>query len=121
MNPSESVARHLPLKPVFFSILLVLADGASHGYGILKAIEARTEGAIRLEPGNLYRYVKKLLDLGLIAEADDVRDPSGDERRRYYALTQLGRDVVRAEAIRMRGLVRAAEDRSIIAPGEAST
>lgn len=115
----DDVSGHLPLKPVLFWILLVLVDGARHGYGILKEIDARTEGRIRLEPGNLYRYVKKLLDGGLIDEV--VAPPQGassDDRRRYYVVTALGREVVRAEAERMKRLVSAAESRHLIGPDE---
>lgn len=107
---------HLPLKPALFWILLVLVDGPAHGYGILKEIEARSGGNVRLEPGNLYRYLRKLLDTELITEVDDVDDDSSDERRRYYRVTALGREVARAEAERMRSLVRAATDRRLIAP-----
>lgn len=118
----EATAAHLPLKPVLFWILLVLVDGASHGYALLKEIEARTEGGIRLEPGNLYRYLKKLLDSGLIEEVDAPGEGSGrDDRRRYYEITVLGRSVVGAEAARMRGLVRAAEERALLGPDGATT
>lgn len=119
MTHPDDASRHLPLKPVLFWILLVLVDGASHGYGILKEIEARTEGAIRLEPGNLYRYVKKLLELGLVIEVEAPRGDDGDERRRFYDLTDLGGAVVRAEAERMRALVQAAEARSLLGPTKA--
>jgi len=113
----EKVARHLPLKPVLFWILLVLVDGVCHGYGILKEIEVRTDGGVRLEPGNLYRYVKKLLDTGMIEEVDSpTEDASSDDRRRYYGVTSLGRAVARAEAERMRYLVSAAESRRLIGP-----
>lgn len=120
MHTDHEISRHLPLKPVLFWILLVLVDGASHGYRVLKEIEARTDGAIRLEPGNLYRYVKKLLELGLIEEVDAPVEADGsDERRRFYDLTPLGLGVVRAEAERMRSLVRAAESRALLGPTEA--
>lgn len=122
MSLHDDVSRHLPLKPVLFWILLVLVDGASHGYRILKEIEARTDGAIRLEPGNLYRYVKKLLALELVTEVEKPAEADGsDERRRYYDLTPLGTRVVRAEAERMRNLVRAAESRALLDPSEAGS
>lgn len=117
----DRIARHLPLKPVLFWILLVLVDGVRHGYGILKEIEARTDGGVRLEPGNLYRYVKRLLDDGLIDEVDPPSEQdSADERRRYYGVTALGRDVVRAEAERMKRLVAAAESRNLVGPDGAT-
>lgn len=99
---------YLPLKAVDFHILLVLTDGDRHGYGIVKDIEQRSDGHIRLEPGNLYRYVRRLVDSGLIAPAE--RRPIGaDERRRYYRVTGLGRRVLAAEVSRMRALIRVAE------------
>lgn len=105
-----STDRHLPLKPVDFHILLVLTEADLHGYGIVKEIEERTGGGIRLEPGNLYRYVRRLVDEGLVTPA--AREPiDGEERRRYYAVTPLGRQVLAAEASRMRSLVAAAEER----------
>ena len=109
-SPTTDITCHLPLKPVLFWILLVLSEGASHGYRLLKEIEQRTDGRLRLEPGNLYRYLKKLLDTGLIEPVDPPpHATSTDDRRRYYAVTDLGRAVARAEAERMRSLVSAAE------------
>jgi DNA-binding PadR family transcriptional regulator len=91
-------------------ILLVLLDGERHGYAIVKEIETRTEDSMRLEPGNLYRYIKKLIDLGFVAEADERRAPDAeDERRRYYRITATGREATEAEAARMRALAAAAE------------
>jgi DNA-binding PadR family transcriptional regulator len=106
---------HLPLKAVDFHILLVLTDGDLHGYGIVKEIESRTDGGIRLEPGNLYRYIRRLADQGMLEPADRRTVSSvgqgGAERRRYYSVTGYGRDVLAAEASRMRSLVAAADAR----------
>ena len=97
---------HLPLKPVDFVLLLVLSEGEAHGYGLVREIAERTGGAIRLEPGNLYRVIRRLLDDGLVAEADRRRAAdSDDERRRYYRLTPLGARVARLEAHRLRALL----------------
>ena len=107
--PTES-DRHLPLKPVYFLILVVLLNGDRHGYCLVKEIDRRTDGSVRLEPGNLYRFIRKLLDLGLVGEAGaQAADDSEDERRRYYTITPLGRSVVSAETARMKQLVRAVE------------
>ncbi len=101
---------HLPLKAVDFHILLVLTDQALHGYGIVKAIETRTEGSIRLEPGNLYRYVRRLEEVALVEPAGhrESDGPAGG-RRRYFRVTDLGRQVLAAEASRMRRLAAAVE------------
>lgn len=99
---------HLPLKPVDLHVLLVLTDGACHGYGIVKAIAERTDGSLRLEPGNLYRYVRRLVEIGAVERADR-RAAEGDERRRYYRVTSWGRRLLAAEAERMRVLAAAVD------------
>ena len=115
-RPDGAVAL-LPLKPVELEVLLVLHDGELHGYGMAKAIEARTRGVMRLEPANLYRQVRRLVDQGLVQEAGRRRSAdTGDERRRYFRITALGRRVLAAEAQRLRDLVEAAAARDLI-PG----
>jgi DNA-binding PadR family transcriptional regulator len=93
----------LPLSPAAFHVLLALAGCERHGWAIRKEVAQRTDDRIRLSPGTLYGLIKRLLDQGLIAESDS-RPPLewDDERRRYYALTELGRRVAEADAERMR-------------------
>lgn len=101
--------RFLPLKPVELQLLLVLAEHECHGYGLVQAIAERTDGLVTLEPGNLYRVIKRLLADGLVAECERRPAPDlADERRRYYRLTPLGARVVAAELDRLARLVAAA-------------
>ena len=106
----------LPLKPVDFLVLLVLSDGERHGYGIVQDIEAETDGAVRMLPGNLYAVLGRLLRDGLVQESGrrPARDLD-DERRRYYALTPLGRRVAIAEARRMEETLSMARAKNLIA------
>jgi DNA-binding PadR family transcriptional regulator len=105
-----SVPDHLPLKPVAFQILLSLADAERHGYGITQDIAGRTSARMRLEPGNLYRSLKAMLDAGLIEESERRPAPDlDDERRRYYRITTLGRRVAAAETTRLEALVAEAK------------
>ena len=60
---------YLPLKAVDFHVLLVLTGHELHGYGIVKEIESRSGGRLRLEPGNLYRYIRRLVQEGMIEAA----------------------------------------------------
>lgn len=110
MAPSRSrVERLLPLKPAFYLILLALADSDCHGYAIKKDVLRRTEGRVTLGPGTLYRSIRQLEDLGLIAETNARPDPVlDDERRRYFRITPMGRRVVTAETERLSQLVEAA-------------
>jgi DNA-binding PadR family transcriptional regulator len=104
-----SVSDYLPLSPAFFHILLSLGEGERHGYALKREIAARTDGKLKLGPGVLYGSINRLFELGLIEESDERPDPHlDDERRRYYRITTLGREVARAEASRMRELAEMA-------------
>ena len=116
-EPHENPEAHLPLSPAIFHILLALADEERHGYGIMKEVEARTEGRVTLGPGTLYGAIKRLLVQGIVAEVDERPDPDlNDERRRYYRLTNLGTQVLRAEVARLTRLVEQARSKRL-APG----
>lgn len=111
----EKLTEHLPVTPRDFLILLALARGEAHGYGILKEVEEETGNGVYLDPANLYRSLKRLMKAGLVSESD--KRPAADledERRKYYALTELGARVVQAEAERLRTLAEVAVSRSLI-------
>ena len=105
---------HLPLKPVDLELLLALAAEERHGYGLVQAVAEHTSGLLVLDPGNLYRVIKRLLADGLVAESGQ-REPAdaGGERRRYYRITPLGGRVLAAELERLRTLVNAASTREL--------
>jgi DNA-binding PadR family transcriptional regulator len=104
-----------PLPSAAFHILLVLADGDLHGYGIMRQVAKETGDKIRLGPGTLYGSIKTLLDARLIEETGEAPDAAlGHERRRYYRLTASGRKTARAEAERMAELVRIAKAKRIL-------
>ena len=106
----------LPLSPAVFHVLLALADAERHGYGIIKEVEARTEGRVRLGPGTLYGSIKRMLEQGLVEESGERPDAGlDDERRRYYRLTGFGRRVAAAEAERLSGLVATARAKQLLA------
>ena len=105
----------LPLTPAVFHILLALADGERHGYGIMLEVDRITSGQLRLGPGTLYRSIQRMLVDGLIVERKEAVDPDvDDERRRYYRLTKIGLEVARAEAQRLDALVKAARQRGLL-------
>src|ERR1700688_4401208 len=92
----------LPLTPAAFNILLALADGEKHGYAILKEVAMRTDDKVRLSAGTLYGNLARLEGSGLIVESQKRPETRfDDERRRYYRLTEFGREVAVAEANRM--------------------
>jgi len=105
----------LPLTPAVFHILLALADGERHGYGIMQEVALRTEGKLRMGPGTLYGSIKRMLADGLIMESGERPDPAlDDERRRYYRLTEFGHRVAQAEAERLMQLLRVAQNKRLL-------
>jgi DNA-binding PadR family transcriptional regulator len=106
----------LPLRPIELEILLTLAHGERHGYAIIQETEARNDGALRLGTGTMYRALRRLVHDGLAAPTArrSHDDPVDDERRRYYAITALGRRVASAEATRLARLVAAARAAKLI-------
>ena len=107
----------LPLTPVALNVLLALADGERHGYGIMLEVRERTGGRVRLGPGTLYGAIKRLKEGGVIEESpgqkrpDPGEAPDDERRRRYYRLTGFGGEVLAAEVERLDGLVRAAREK----------
>lgn len=96
----RKAAEFLPLKPVWFHVLVTLATQPTHGYAIRQAVEARTDGRIRLWPTTLYGTLGDLQAAGLIDEAPAVATRD-DVPRRTYHLTALGRQVLIAETRRL--------------------
>jgi DNA-binding PadR family transcriptional regulator len=110
-----SAESFLPLTAVVFEILLALAGGELHGYDIMREVESRSGGGVVLHAGTLYRALARLLRARLVEELDERPDPAmDDERRRYYRLTKLGREVAIAEARRLASQVDAARSRRLL-------
>jgi DNA-binding PadR family transcriptional regulator len=104
-----------PLTPAMFHVLLALAGDDMHGYAILKEVELRTGGKVRLSTGTLYGIIKRLVADGLILELRERRaDPEVDERRKYYHLTPLGRRLASAEAERLDEVLAIARSRQLL-------
>ncbi|MFL7839928.1 MAG: PadR family transcriptional regulator [Candidatus Promineifilaceae bacterium] len=111
----DNTAQYLPLTPSVFHILLALADGEKHGYAIMREVENSTAGRVSMGPGTLYGAIKRLLKSGLIAETAERPDPALDDaRRRYYALSGLGRDVLAAESEHLARMVAIARNKNVI-------
>ena len=113
----HSTAQELiPLSPPVFHVLLALGDSAMHGYAMMQAFEAKTDGAETLLPGTLYATIARMVDAKLIEESEPPADAS-DRRRRYYRVTAFGREVVAAESERLSRLLRIARAENMIPAG----
>jgi DNA-binding PadR family transcriptional regulator len=118
-QPLPDPESFLPLPPAMFHIMLALAEGERHGYGIMQEVLRRTDGAVRLSPGTLYGAIKKMVESGWIVETEARPDVSlNDERRRYYRLSGFGERVAHAEANRLSRLVNTAREVGLLG-GEA--
>ncbi|HVP20257.1 MAG TPA: PadR family transcriptional regulator [Anaerolineaceae bacterium] len=113
MKPSSE---QTPLTPAVFYILLALAGGDKHGYAIMKQVKQDSKGKLKMGNGTLYGSIKRMLTDGLIEEAGDRLDPTlDDERRRYYTLTEGGRQVFKAEMQRYLDVAVLAQERQLTA------
>ena len=107
--------KEVPLTPAVFYILLALSTKERHGYDIMKQVTRDSSGKVKMGPGTLYGSIKRMLDTGLIEEAEEKPDPSlDDERRRYYCITPLGKKLLSAEIKRYRQVVSVAQQRNLI-------
>jgi DNA-binding PadR family transcriptional regulator len=109
---AAAAASETPVTPAVFHIMVALANGEAHGYGIMQDVERLTHGETRLGPGTLYRSIQRMLVDGLIEELEIA--PADERDRRYYRLTPRGRAVARTEANRLATLVDAARQRNLV-------
>ncbi|HMB69147.1 MAG TPA: helix-turn-helix transcriptional regulator, partial [bacterium] len=103
-----------PLTPAVLHILLALATRDRHGYGIMKQVEADSQGKVSMGPGTLYGSLGRMMDAGLIRESDKRVDPDrDDERRVYYRITRGGRTALETELERYREVMAVAGRRTL--------
>jgi DNA-binding PadR family transcriptional regulator len=108
---ASDATRNSPLSPATLHILLALAGGNLHGYGIIQEVARNTDGRYRLGPGTLYDNLKKLMDTGLVADAPKAAPSrrkaaaAREDDRRFYALTKEGRAALTIEVDRLQSVV----------------
>jgi len=96
-------------------MLLALADGEKHGYGIMQAVAEETQGQMQIHTGSLYGSIRRMIEAGLIEETSERPDPAlDDERRRYYGLTPLGRQTLTTEAARIAQTMRVLHSKRVL-------
>jgi len=106
-----------PMSARDWHVLVALSEEDLHGYGIMKAVERDSAGAVSAEIGSLYRVLDRLLDEGLVREVEPPADAPSETRgrpRRYYGLTEHGREALRREAMRLHDALSLARDRRLL-------
>ncbi len=110
----------LPLTPLSLHLLLALAASKNYGYGLMKEVRERTNGAINPATGTVYLALQRLGDEGLVGDGGLETPVEGGVARRSWAITPFGRRVAAAEARRLVGLVEMALDRDLLNDGNLS-
>lgn len=87
-GPGEEVPVGLPRNYLRPCLLLLLAEGTSHGYELLDQVAAL--GLDRVDPGGLYRCLRAMDEEGLVRSAWEPS--SSGPARRTYELTDEGRE-----------------------------
>src|SRR5579884_1809769 len=99
----------VPLTPAVFYILLALSIKERHGYEIMKQVQKDSDNQVKMGPGTLYGSIKRMIADKLIVEAEERPDPKlDDERRRYYKITEQGRQMLNAELKRFERALKVA-------------
>jgi len=112
MTDQDRVDELLPLTPTAFHVLVALANGPRHGYGVAQEVEELTEGRLVMGPGTLYGSLQRMLGAGLIAEAENPGEEGlHANRRRYYQMTPVGRAALRVESTRLMRTASLAQER----------
>ena len=108
------------LKPLAFRVLLLLGDGARHGWSLVKELQEDAGDGERILPGSLYRTMGEMEDAGLIEEAHEPPDAADDSRRKYFRLTEPGVRAAREEADRLAELLQTARSKTVFYPDGAT-
>jgi DNA-binding PadR family transcriptional regulator len=113
-------ANHIPLTPAVLYILLALSVRDRHGYGVMKQVEADSQGKVNMGPGTLYGSLSRMIKSGLVRESDKREGPSMDDQRRiYYTITRSGLKALEAELQRYQKVVAIAKQNPLLAPASA--
>lgn len=104
-EPNPQPSHYLPeTTPIELLILIALAHQDLHGLGLIQDIYNRTENTVLLVPGTLYVALKRMVAARLIIPVDPPEGEQGNDRRRYYHITEAGRDAIHQEISRMERL-----------------
>ncbi|GAA0309200.1 DNA-binding PadR family transcriptional regulator [Gracilibacillus halotolerans] len=96
--------KHLPLTETTYYILLSLLE-PSHGYMMMQKIEEMSNKRVKIAAGTMYGAIENLLKQQLIKSVK-----SSDKRRKTYAITEKGLEVLRLDCARMKHMIQVTEN-----------
>lgn len=91
---------NLPLTEAVYYILLSLMHPL-HGYGIMQNVDQLSNGRVKLAAGTLYGALNTLLEKQWITALPEQKD----SRKKEYVITELGKEILKAELERLQELV----------------
>ncbi len=113
--PKVDPVERLPLSVPVFQVLLSLLEKPMHGYALLVDIQARSDTHVQLGAGTLYAAIKRMAAANMVEECPvPAGEDASDPRRRYYRITDHGREIAQAEARRIQTLTALASDRRLL-------
>lgn len=92
-----------PLSESYYYILLCLARGPGHGYGIMQETKRLSRGEVQIGSGTMYGATGNMVKKGWIEETASQME--NGKRRRMYQITPLGREILNAEIGRLRRML----------------
>lgn len=95
----KEIIKYLPLTEATYYILLALVEPL-HGYGVMQKVETLSEATVSVGPGTLYGAFTNLEKEGLITMVKE------EERRKSYALTERGKQVLTEQIRRLQIMAR---------------
>ena len=92
-----NINEFIPMSETAYYILLSLLE-EKHGYAIMQHVEEITAGRISLGAGTLYGTLSKIEKAGI------VKITKEEAKRKYYMITDFGRELLEAELARINEL-----------------
>ena len=103
------IETQLPLTEPAFFILLALSSGPQYGYAIMKDTVLLSHGRVQMSTSTLYGAIKRLRDLDWITYSVVESGIENGRERKVYQLTDLGRNILKAEGARLQSLAALAQ------------
>jgi PadR family transcriptional regulator PadR len=75
-------------------LLFIIGELPIHGYELARELERRSEGYFNLTASTLYSALRRLESKGLVSSSWQL---VAKQRRRYYELTEKGRQILAEE------------------------
>lgn len=101
----DMLAPELKKGSAEFLLLSLIEHEPRHGYELSKLIESRSKGAITFHVASLYPLLYRMEDRGWIVGR--WVEKAGERRRRFYSITDEGRDVLIAQRESWKEFVKA--------------